>query len=109
MKAAARVLRNNKDAYGRLMTEEMGKPIQQGIAEAEKCATACDCFADNAASFLAPEPAEGSANKELRHVPAHRRRTRRHAVEFSVLAGLPLRSACADGGQCGSGSATTAR
>jgi hypothetical protein len=23
------------------MTEEMGKPIQQGIAEAEKCAVAC--------------------------------------------------------------------
>ena len=34
MKAAARVQRENKDAYGRLMTEEMGKPIQQGIAEA---------------------------------------------------------------------------
>jgi succinate-semialdehyde dehydrogenase / glutarate-semialdehyde dehydrogenase len=82
MKLAACVLRDNKDAYGRLMTEEMGKPIQQGIAEAEKCATACDYFADNAASFLAPEPAGGSANNELRHVPAHRRRTRRHAVEF---------------------------
>jgi succinate-semialdehyde dehydrogenase/glutarate-semialdehyde dehydrogenase len=63
MKAAARVLRDNKDAYGRLMTEEMGKPIQQGIAEAEKCAVACDYFADNAAKFLASEPAEGSANK----------------------------------------------
>jgi succinate-semialdehyde dehydrogenase/glutarate-semialdehyde dehydrogenase len=56
MKAAARVLRDNKDAYGRLMTEEMGKPIQQGIVEAQKCATACDYFADNAAKFLAPEP-----------------------------------------------------
>jgi succinate-semialdehyde dehydrogenase/glutarate-semialdehyde dehydrogenase len=65
MKAAAGVLRDNKAAYGRLMTEEMGKPIQQGIAEAEKCAAACDYFADNAASFLAPEPMEGSANKSF--------------------------------------------
>jgi succinate-semialdehyde dehydrogenase/glutarate-semialdehyde dehydrogenase len=65
MKAAARVLRDNKDAYARLMTEEMGKPIQQGIAEAEKCAVACDYFADNAAKFLAPEPAEGSTNRSF--------------------------------------------
>jgi succinate-semialdehyde dehydrogenase/glutarate-semialdehyde dehydrogenase len=65
MKAAARVLRDNKDAYGRLMTEEMGKPIQQGIAEAEKCAVACDYFAGNAAKFLASEPAVGSANKSF--------------------------------------------
>jgi succinate-semialdehyde dehydrogenase / glutarate-semialdehyde dehydrogenase len=65
MKAAARVLRENKDAYGRLMTEEMGKPIQQGIAEAEKCATACDYFADNAAKFLAPELAQGGATRSF--------------------------------------------
>ena len=65
MKVAARVLRDSKDVYGRLMTEEMGKPIQQGIAEAEKCAIACDYFADNAAMFLAPEPAEGSASKSF--------------------------------------------
>jgi succinate-semialdehyde dehydrogenase/glutarate-semialdehyde dehydrogenase len=65
MKAAARVLRENKDAYGRMMTEEMGKPIQQGIAETEKCALACDFFADNAARFLAREPVEGSANKSF--------------------------------------------
>ncbi|MEK4035415.1 NAD-dependent succinate-semialdehyde dehydrogenase [Methylocystis sp. IM3] len=65
MKAAAGVLRDNKAAYGRLMTEEMGKPIQQGIAEAEKCAAACDYFADNAASFLTPEPVEGNANKSF--------------------------------------------
>jgi succinate-semialdehyde dehydrogenase / glutarate-semialdehyde dehydrogenase len=65
MKAAARVLRDNKDAYGWLMTEEMGKPIQQGIAEAEKCAVACDYFADNAEKFLASEPAEGSATKSF--------------------------------------------
>lgn len=55
MRQAARLLRSGAPAYGRLMAEEMGKPIRQGIAEAEKCALACDFFADNAASFLASE------------------------------------------------------
>src|ERR1700732_3139143 len=47
------------------MPEEMGKPIQQGIAEAEKCAIACDYFADNAAKFLAPEPVQGGATRSF--------------------------------------------
>ncbi|MEP9380176.1 NAD-dependent succinate-semialdehyde dehydrogenase [Aquabacter sp. CN5-332] len=63
MKQAAKVLRDNAEAYGRMMTEEMGKPIKQGIAEAQKCAIACDYFADNAPRFLAPEPIEAGANK----------------------------------------------
>ena len=74
MKAAARVLRENKDTYGRLMTEEMGKPIQQGIAEAEKCAIACDYFADNAAKFLAPEPAQRGATRRSRRAVSRRTR-----------------------------------
>jgi succinate-semialdehyde dehydrogenase/glutarate-semialdehyde dehydrogenase len=37
------------------MTEEMGKPISDGRAEIEKCATACDYFADNAERFLQRE------------------------------------------------------
>ncbi|HWG04838.1 MAG TPA: aldehyde dehydrogenase family protein, partial [Beijerinckiaceae bacterium] len=55
MAAAARLLRDGARTYGRLMAEEMGKPIQQGVAEAQKCAGACDYFAENAGKFLAPE------------------------------------------------------
>jgi succinate-semialdehyde dehydrogenase/glutarate-semialdehyde dehydrogenase len=55
MVEVGRLLRDNAQAYGRLMAEEMGKPIKQGIAEAQKCAIACDYFAENAAKFLAPE------------------------------------------------------
>ena len=55
MKKAAAVLRRKKDEFAGLMMEEMGKPISDGRAEVEKCATACDYFADNAERFLAQE------------------------------------------------------
>jgi succinate-semialdehyde dehydrogenase / glutarate-semialdehyde dehydrogenase len=55
MRAAARILRERAGDLARLMAQEMGKPITEGVAEAQKCATACDFFADNAAQFLARE------------------------------------------------------
>ncbi len=55
MKEAGAVLRRKKDEFAALMTEEMGKPIADGRAEVEKCATACDYFADHAERFLAQE------------------------------------------------------
>ena len=56
MRRASQILRERSADYARLMAEEMGKPIGGGVAEIEKCAGACDYFADNAASFLACEP-----------------------------------------------------
>jgi succinate-semialdehyde dehydrogenase/glutarate-semialdehyde dehydrogenase len=53
---AAELLRARKDEFARLMTEEMGKTIDDGRAEIEKCATHCDWFADQAQSYLAKEP-----------------------------------------------------
>jgi succinate-semialdehyde dehydrogenase/glutarate-semialdehyde dehydrogenase len=55
MRRAAEILRGDAREFARLMAREMGKPVRDGIAEAEKCATACDYFADNAAKFLARE------------------------------------------------------
>ncbi|MBW8718757.1 MAG: NAD-dependent succinate-semialdehyde dehydrogenase, partial [Variovorax paradoxus] len=47
--------------WGRLMAREMGKPLRDGIAEAQKCAACCEFFADNAARLLAREPADTEA------------------------------------------------
>lgn len=56
MRKAAAILRAEAGELARLMAHEMGKPVRDGIAEAQKCALACDFYADNAARFLAREP-----------------------------------------------------
>ena len=56
MRQAAKLLRDRAGDYARTMALEMGKPLRDGIAEAQKCATACDFYAENAARFLAREP-----------------------------------------------------
>ena len=63
MKKAAAVLRDRKEEFGRLMALEMGKPLKQGIAEAEKCALGCDYYADHAEAHLAPEIVKTEASK----------------------------------------------
>ena len=65
MKTAANILRDHATEFGRLMAEEMGKPINDGIAEAQKCASGCDYFAENAEKFLAREEIETDATKSF--------------------------------------------
>ena len=55
MKNAAKILRERKEEFAKLMTLEMGKPILQSKAEVEKCAWVCDYYAENAEKFLANE------------------------------------------------------
>ncbi len=56
LRNAARLLRERERDYGRLMTLEMGKPIRDAMAEARKCATGCDFYAEHAEAYLAPQP-----------------------------------------------------
>jgi succinate-semialdehyde dehydrogenase/glutarate-semialdehyde dehydrogenase len=65
MRAAARILREGASDYARLMTEEMGKPIREGRAEAEKCAWACDYYAEMADEFLKPIPVVTDATRSF--------------------------------------------
>ncbi len=65
LKKAGEILRKHAEQYGELMAKEMGKPLAQGTAEAEKCAWACEYYAEHAARFLAPEPAETDASKSF--------------------------------------------
>ncbi len=52
MNKAADILRERKEKYARLMTQEMGKPLSAGISEVEKCAWVCEYYASKAGEFL---------------------------------------------------------
>jgi succinate-semialdehyde dehydrogenase/glutarate-semialdehyde dehydrogenase len=67
MLRAAEVLRERQRPFGQLITLEMGKPIAQSIAEVEKCAWACEYFAQQAAHLLADETIETDAPRSVVH------------------------------------------
>ena len=62
LRDAAKVLRARSSELARLMATEMGKPVTQGKAEIEKCAWACEHFADEAGRYLAPEVIDEKAS-----------------------------------------------
>jgi len=70
MRGAAEILETEKDRFARLMTAEMGKPLQAARDEAAKCATVCRYYAEHAAKFLADEEVETSATRSfIRYEP----------------------------------------
>ena len=65
MRDLAELLKQKKEKLGALMTQEMGKPIKQSIAEAEKCAWVCEYYADNAERFLSKKEISTDSKKSF--------------------------------------------
>jgi len=55
MRCAAEILEAEKDTFARIMTLEMGKPLEAARQEAAKCATACRYYVEHAEHLLADE------------------------------------------------------
>jgi succinate-semialdehyde dehydrogenase/glutarate-semialdehyde dehydrogenase len=70
MRRAAEILEAEKDAFGRIMTLEMGKPLAAARQEAAKCATACRYYVEHAERLLADELVEtGGSMSFIRYQP----------------------------------------
>ncbi|TAM09810.1 MAG: NAD-dependent succinate-semialdehyde dehydrogenase [Nevskiaceae bacterium] len=65
LRAVGQALRAQAPELGRLMAQEMGKPLAAGAAEAEKCAWVCDYYADNAARQLARQVVQTDAQSSF--------------------------------------------
>lgn len=63
LKKASVLLLKRKEKLAALMAIEMGKPIKDGIAEIEKCASVCEYYADNGEGFLKDELIKTEASK----------------------------------------------
>jgi succinate-semialdehyde dehydrogenase/glutarate-semialdehyde dehydrogenase len=67
---AGDILEAEHDAFGRLMTLEMGKPITAARQEAAKCATACRYYVEHGERLLADEPVDtGGPRSFIRYQP----------------------------------------
>ena len=70
MRRAAEILEAEKDAFARIMTLEMGKPLEAARQEAAKCATACRYYVENAERLLADEAVDmGGPMSFIRYQP----------------------------------------
>lgn len=70
LQAAAEILEQQKEHFGKLITLEMGKTLKSAIAEVEKCAVVCRYYAEHAPDFLADVAAQTDASHSfIRYQP----------------------------------------
>ena len=65
MRKVAALLKERAADYGRLMALEMGKPVKDGVLEAQKCASGCEHYAEQAATYLAPREIKTDARRSF--------------------------------------------
>ena len=63
LRKLAEVLRAEKRSYATLITQEMGKPIKDALAEVEKCAWLAEYYAEQGPKMLQPEMVQTEAKK----------------------------------------------
>lgn len=61
----AKRLDTEAEGCGRIITQEMGKPLAASVAEVRKCAWVCRYYAEQAATFLADELIETDAHSSF--------------------------------------------
>ncbi len=70
LREAGAQLRARRDDIQKIMTAEMGKLRKEAVAEVNKCADACDYYADHAAEYLKDQPiATEASNSYVRFEP----------------------------------------
>ena len=67
LQRAATLFESEQDALAHLAALEMGKPLEQGCAEAVKCATGCRYYAEHGEGMMADEKID--AHSFVRHEP----------------------------------------
>lgn len=59
--AVAGVLRDRTRQLAQIVTQEMGKPLREAVAEVEKSALGCEYYGEHGAAFLADQVVDGGA------------------------------------------------
>ncbi|WP_425635966.1 NAD-dependent succinate-semialdehyde dehydrogenase [Algoriphagus yeomjeoni] len=71
MNKAAQVLKDRREKYATIISQEMGKVFKESLSEVDKCALVCEYYAENAAEFLKAEPIDlpDGAKAKVIHQP----------------------------------------
>ena len=80
MSNAAQELKDNREKYATIISQEMGKVLKESLSEIDKCAWVCEYYAENAARFLEAEPVSLSDGKKAKII---------HQPLGTVLAVMP--------------------
>jgi succinate-semialdehyde dehydrogenase/glutarate-semialdehyde dehydrogenase len=67
LRSLAAILHVRRESAAGLMSDEMGKPLAQALAEIDKCAGACEYFSVHGPAMLAPELVATEARRSYVH------------------------------------------